>query len=591
MKYCIFSLLIFLTFSISGQVIPVPESNLIHTQVMFEYPSVNNAVNYKIEISQWDSLKKLAVPFLEQFDNTTATLVSGLSYGYEYRWKYRAFDKKEKLIFTSQDYVFYIKKVQEVNPDYQRIRLNQINCKDSLKGLVSFDYCKTIVNRKGLPVCYVPEAPPILNSGFFIRDLRITPGGTITLLSKTDAIEMDLDGNIIWVAPNDGKVSGEQTEFYHHAFFKMDKGNYMILSNKHRKIQSPFDTTNKEIEFGTIIEYDLSGNVAWKWDSQDYLSSKDLFQRNQENKTFAVNPHSNSLDMTKDGNYLYLGFRDISRIIKIEKSSGRVVASFGAKMPSGEAAFANKYFRFQHSSTLLNDGNIAVFNNDSIADPKVTSSIVIFSQPDNKKMSSELIWKFDCKFDSLTNGKSLKTGNVIELPDKNILLNMGTINRTIEISRNDKKIVWDAFTEKWNSKENKWESFPQFRSAYISSLYPCYFTVCINKKVTKKGSITGASMIIYNKGTEPDEYKVITDYGKEKTEIMTQVIMPDHSVTVNIPNSTANDISEIKIISSLDGRRCRMVNFQTGMQESSLNSLPAIRPLSHPNSEDAVAPK
>jgi hypothetical protein len=582
MKIGLISFLIILAASLYGQVIPEPGSNLIHTQVMFEYPAVKGADKYQVVICKWDSLKKVPVPYFNQFDNTTATLVSNLEFGFEYSWTYQALDKKQNTIFTSGPYTFYIKKPERPNLDYQRERIIPINSGEPLEGLIGQDYAKTFYDRKGVPVCYIPETPPLLNTRFSIRDLRMTPGGTITLLTKFDAVELDLNGHIIWQAPNDGKVSGESIETYHHCFSKMKNGNYMVLGNKHRLLKSPFDTIHAEVEFGTIMEYEPSGKLVWKWDSQDYFDTRDLFKHDPADTAYYyVIPHSNSYDVSEDGKYVFVGFRRISRIVQIDKVSGEVVASFGSKMVSGEAKYANDFFRFQHSSNVLKDGNLVVLNNDSIDDPNITSSIVIFTVPDSKNPTSRLLWKFDFKFDTLTDGKSFKTGNVLELPDKNLLVNMGTLNRTIEVTR-DKKVVWDSFTEKWDPKLNRWEPFPQFRSCYISSLYPCYFTANITRNSIRKGQNGNATLTIYNEGTETDNYEIIFDGRNKSIKSSTNQVQPGKSATLDIP-MVYDELSRIRIVSSLDHRRYRIINFPDENQESTLNSLPEITINSSPD--------
>jgi hypothetical protein len=572
MKFLIIIFFTLATTTLYSQVIPEPGANLAHTQVMFEFPQVKGAKKYKVEISRWDSVKKTSNVISEKFDQTTATLISSLQFGFEYRWKYFAYDQRQQQIFSSPEYLFTTRKPAIPPLDYHRLRLIEANCKDSLDGLIGQDYSKTFYDRKGNPVCYVTEHPPLLRADFFIRDLRMTPGGTITFLSKNDAVELDLNGNIIWVAPNDGSISGEATEFYHHSFSRLKNGNYMVLGNKYKILKAPDDTIHMKIEFGTILEYDLSGKMVWKWNSEDYFTLSDLFARKLGDTSYNVLTHSNSFEVTPDNKYVFFGFREISRIIKIEKASGKVVASYGLKMPSGEAMYANDFFRFQHSSTLLKDGNLAVFNNDSISTPGITSSVVIFSQQVNNNNSSRLLWKFDCKFDTLTNGKSLKTGNVLELPNKNLLVNLGTINRTFEVTR-DKKVVWDAFTEKWDPKVEKWIPFPQFRSSYISSLYPCYFVAEIYPASAGQANDPGLKLKIVNKGSETDQYSIAFIAGGKTINASTKSTLPGGSSIIDIPVTVGSRFT-IKISSSLDARRYKVLDSQGTVMESTLNSMP-----------------
>jgi hypothetical protein len=188
---------------------------------------------------------------------------------------------------------------------------------------------------------------------------------------------------------------------------------------------------------------------------------------------------------------VYAGFRDMNRVLKIEKKTGKVVASYG-----------NKLFWHQHDANILPDGTIAVFNNDSIADPKITSSAIIFEQ----STSPKVLWKLDCKLDSLSDGKSEKMGNVDLLPNGHYLIGMGGINRVIEVDR-DKKLFWDAFPESWSEKDKKWVELKQYRAHYASSLYPCYFTAHLSAEKWTKGA-KQVLVNITNEGTEADAYTI-----------------------------------------------------------------------------------
>jgi hypothetical protein len=132
-----------------------------------------------------------------------------------------------------------------------------------------------------------------------------------------------------------------------------------------------------EAEFGTIIEYDMYGNAVWSWNSNLYFTDKDLFSRQRADKSWDINTHMNAF--STNGKNVYVGFRDISRIVVIDKATGKAIESYGGNGHFTEVHYASKFFRRQHDAVILNDGNIAVINNDSIMDPKVISSLVIFT--------------------------------------------------------------------------------------------------------------------------------------------------------------------------------------------------------------------
>jgi hypothetical protein len=200
MKLAILSFLLFISVCLKAQVYPIPGSKLLHSQIMFEYPAIDGAYAYTIEISVWDSLKQKLVPVLKQNDNTTATLVSGLQFGNQYKWNYSAFSEKKVPLYTSPFYDFSIIKPGSPNWDRLKVSLNYNNCKDTSNGIISLDFAKTFINRHGSAVLSLP--PSIFNDDkFVIRDLRMTKGGTITFLTQRNAFEIDLDGNILWKTP------------------------------------------------------------------------------------------------------------------------------------------------------------------------------------------------------------------------------------------------------------------------------------------------------------------------------------------------------------------------------------------------------
>src|SRR5690606_5139045 len=131
------------------------------------------------------------------------------------------------------------------------------------------------------------------NSITGIRDLKITAGGTITFLTDENVFEIDYHGNVLWAGPDDGAVSGDTTEKYHHQFDKLPDGHYMTTGIKftRRKVPAWVDTNLYSgrntpiradgrytlINCGTLIEYDSAGKVVWSWNTCDNLADADIF--------------------------------------------------------------------------------------------------------------------------------------------------------------------------------------------------------------------------------------------------------------------------------------------------------------------------
>lgn len=477
---------------------PEPGSVLNHTQIMFEYPAVKKAADYRIVVSELvpvkngsktDTTKTVVV---EQADHSTATLIDGLKFGSRYSWYYLAFDATGKQLSKSPEYRFSTHYFPETDPAVNRFRVIKNN-RQAVSGLVTMDYAHVIVNREANPVwCLNPVIGEISPSDL-IRDMRITPQGTITLLTTHQVYELDINGKILWKGPNDGKISGDKTEYYHHDFKRLPNGNYMAMSNEIIVKKLPDGSDTVRVNYGTLIEYPYFGKPVWVWHSKSYFKDSEIFNSKTPQGKPQASLHLNAFSVDQNGEYVYAGFRDMNRVLKIRKSTGEVVGDYG-----------NKLFWHQHDANVLSDGTIAVFNNDSIDDPKITSSAVVFRPGTASGQKPEVTWKMDCKFDSLSDGKSVKMGSIDLLPNDHFLINMGGVNRIIEVTR-DKKILWDVMPETFVREQNKWEPSKQYRSHYASSLYPCYFTIQASTETWKK-STKEVQLLIVNEGTDADTY-------------------------------------------------------------------------------------
>jgi hypothetical protein len=319
----------------------------------------------------------------------------------------------------------------------------------------------------------------------------------------------------------------------------------MTLGNHTVRMPVPFDTAVVPVEFGVIVEYDRAGNIVWKWDSYTYLRPAEIEFKKQPNGQWASSSHMNAFRQnTENGTvYVYAGFRDLDRLIKIEKSSGKVVATYGRRMNSGYGWINPRFFHAQHDVTPLRDGSIAVFNNDSVADPSVVSSLVIIST-EKQGEESKVVWKMNVDSKGETNGKSEKCGGVDELPNGHLLVNCGNVNRTFELDENH-KIVWDVYTESYASDSLGWVGAGQYRSHFVESLYPVWFSANMVSSTKKMVTIK-----IWNDGSRSDAYTI--QYLVGNTWMMlSSVEVPAYKSTVAmIPRVKGVEFSKIKVISA-----------------------------------------
>ncbi|HEU4718356.1 MAG TPA: aryl-sulfate sulfotransferase, partial [Bacteroidia bacterium] len=478
----------------SSPILPVPGSKLNYTQVMFEHPVTEKAVYYVVNVFSVNG--KDTVPFVSVTDSTNATMISGFGFGKEYAWNYVSTGAKKKKIATSPWYGFSILPL----PEGSRIRVVKNDSAKTQGGLVSFDYAEVITGRDGKPVWFLPSS----GKGDFVRDdevrdLRISKAGTFTFITEKNAFEVSVDGRTMWKAPQNPR---DTSQHYHHGFERLPNGNFMVMGNHAVMRKVPGDSTYVRIVFGTVEEFDRSGKMVWKWEAENYFTDADIFSRKTPDGKPDVSTHMNAFSVDDSMHFVYAGFRDMSRIVKVDYRTGKAVQAYGKRMPSGEAKYANGFYWHQHDASIQPDGTIAVFDNDSIADPGISSRVLIFSQPASPGDSCRIVWSFPCRFDSLSDGKSEKGGNIDLLPNGNYLINMGSLNRCIEVTK-DGKVVWDVFEEGLAPDKVTWGPFRQYRSHCYSSLYPCYFTSNISGKISST-----IPLVINNEGTESDSYIV-----------------------------------------------------------------------------------
>ena len=521
-----FLLCLIVTSICRSQISPLPGAKLNYNQIMFECEKIKGPGFYVIQLSANTTDTLFGYNLLERKDSSPAMLISNLQFGQKYRWRYTRIKDGQKPVWQGP-YLFEISAISMPGKNLERIIVSKNDTSANAGGFIINDGNHCIIDRAGKPVWYLPNItwrailvkkkveikPQIL-------DLRLNAAGTITYLADSIAVECDLNGHQLWKGPNDGNVSGMGTESYNHDFKRLPNGHYMILGNEiWRKLPDYYDTVsiqkkyhirqvfnNKEyakVEFGTVIEYDKNGKVVWSWNSQDYFDPDALKPwRLDQESDWSELAHINAFSVDKNNDYVYVGFRNINRVVKVEKKTGKVVDSWGQRWPGGEARKALDIHR-QHDANLLRDNTIAVFNSNDFPGSDSLASVVIFSQ--QPVDTGCVIWQFNCDFDSIDHRATRNGGNVDELKNGNLFVCTGNMDRIFEVTR-DKKIVWQAMIQ-GDAQAGKLFDHRLYRAHWVSSLYPCYFTFQTDEDtVTRKSLHFGIR--IFNKGSEEDAYRV-----------------------------------------------------------------------------------
>lgn len=511
---------------------PANGAMLNYTQVMFEFNEVPGSDLYVLTVTS-----SVTGTSLEFQSRTLAILVKeGFRFGDNYHWHYKAL-KKGASLFTSQEYFFSIKASFQTDGYYYRHELTKAEKGKYQDGIIFLDYMGMAINRRGEPVWFMPVLVDSLES-LKMRNFKLSPAGTITYLDNSNCFERDLNSNIIWRGPNNGQLSGDATEYYHHDFEKMDDGTFVVAGYKYLHQPNYFDSSVlSRVRYNTVLQYDNTGKLIWFWDESKHVDKKTIFSGVDPKSIEVEGTHLNGFAYDKSDLSFILSFRNNSSILKIDKKTGNIVYDLAKSIETTKKG--SKLFSLQHSPVILTDGRLMIYNNNVMNNPNGISypTVQIYTQPKGK-LASKKVWEYECASDRFPKGIRGKEGHAAQLPNKNILVCMGGANFIFEISP-DKKKIWECFFEKFDAASSEWRPLQNYRCSFSTSLFPRYFTIqdahIFMNKVTKTRT---ASVKINNNGTDDDTYVVeLRSGGNLSNKKIT--IKANHSQLMNfqLPNN------------------------------------------------------
>ena len=383
---------------------------------------------------------------------------------------------------------FSIGMIPSLDTNTMRVRVAQKAEKYS-NAYFFIDGTRQMYDMSGYPVWYMPSLPGVADENLSqLRDMRLSPQGTITFLLQDDAYEISYNGEILWKTPRNGKVSGDSIEHFHHEFTRLRNGNYMVLgkeyiywelpvgtdSNMFKFANLKWDSAKKALvqrfEFGTIIEYDKDGNVVWSWKSSSYYMKPGM-KPGVQKKIDLVDSHENSFYFDEKAKVIYLSFRNTSKILKVKYPEGNLLNAYkNSSRDPGQ--YGGNLFSYQHSCKHSDKGYLYLFNNNLgvIGSPP---KLVMLQEPKDSTWDLKRIWEYDCPLTGgTTTGGLLQFvagGNITELLGGEFFASLyGDGFSNVFIVGLDKKQIWNAFPEKWDKNENKWVGVDMYRASIIT---------------------------------------------------------------------------------------------------------------------------
>lgn len=504
---------------------------------MFEYPFKENVKEFILHLAYdstqaKDDFKKYNLAKIT--DKTPATVIKNLEFGKKYKWQVETILKNNDTLKSQINHFQIRSTVYNDSSQYKR-KINYNNKKQIKDGVIWCDFSHCAFDREGKLVWFMSEENGEYKESSRVRDLRFQKDGTITFIKNPGAYHTTIDLENIWVAP----LSGENIEFYqhgyHHSLEKLKNGNYMVLAYDHVELEKADvnDTITNRVELVNLIEFNKNNEIVWVWQMRDKFPLDVLAIPNENNRGI-INAHCNAFSIDKENKYIYVCFRDISRVIKIDRNTKEIVASYGKKLNKADSLInETDIFSYPHDAKILENNTMMILNNNDFNKGKI-SSVEIFELPSNMNGNLKSKWSFKFDFDTLNSGKSLKLGNVKQMDDGHLLINEGHSNRIVEITK-DKKVLWDMMIYRKDFTKIKWANFGQYRVDFSSSLYPYYFTNYYNNS---KNEIT-----IWNEGDYPDSYTIYLYNDKNEIieTIQTKTINCNKALAYKLKNNHINN--------------------------------------------------
>ena len=506
--------LFFIPCELTAQILPKEDSHLNFRIIGFSFPGEKKTATCSLEIAKGhfnniDSFKKNIIKSVQCKTNKIIAEVP--AFGCDYTWHTEC---KDKIVVDLHHFSTGI--TPRIDTATSRLRI--IKKAEKYKDAYVFcDGTGALYDMSGNPVWYLPDIDNKLVENADVRDIKLTPQGTITFGSGNDIYEISYEGIVLWKGPNTGEISGDSIEYYHHEFTRLTNGDYMVLGNEpiSWKLQGYFkdsslsysaqrvarDSNNtfyQKMQFGTVIEYNNEGKVVWAWKSFDYFKKSDLLD-SKTGMFGIIDPHENSFFFDEQNNILYVSFRDISRIVKVKYPEGKVIASYGTRYVPGMGEMGNDMFYGQHSVKRSKEGYLYLYNNNAFA-AGVFPKIDMISEPASEKDTMKKVWEYQCTQEGMSDdevstynrqlgqkqqmdlnreinnsGKKNKKkarltggGSVMELPDRYLFVSMNNPFCKIFILNTDKKIMWNSILEKKDSKDGNWHQQATYRASIIA---------------------------------------------------------------------------------------------------------------------------
>lgn len=463
-----------------SQVLPKEGRKLNYRIIGFSFPALPKATGYILEIATGshtsnEAFEKNIVSSSNCKDSRVIAEVP--SFGKQYTWRVTSISAGAKS--TGELHHFSTMMIPDVDTNVTRLRVTTQAAKYG-QDFVFLDGVAVLYDMKGRPVWFLPDLGK--NRNATRRDIRVSGSGTITFLAGSQPYEVDYNANILWQY-KDRRTSGD-VDTFHHEFVRLRNGHYMgmILEYYYRKhpeygsmvARTAGDTAlyYQRIQRNWVVEMDAKGHVVWKWNSEHYFANADLkFLTKSKAPYLDLNYHENSIYFDEQQKTIYLGFRDLERVVKLSYPQGKVLSTYGPKHSENEDPRQQVLFCGQHSVRLSSEGFLYLYNNNTCGNA-VPTVMMVKDYPSNSD-DLKVLWEYRCTIEdpsiSARQAKFISGGNVSELQGGALFVSMGAPYCKTFIVNADKQLLWSAIPQRYDATKKQWQYFADlYRASMVT---------------------------------------------------------------------------------------------------------------------------
>ncbi len=247
-----------------------------------------------------------------------------------------------------------------------------------------------------------------------------------------------------------------------HDFELLANGNAMLLAYRKRQVDlTEFGGPADGLVWDTVIaERTPDGETVWEWDGADHMDLADVPAQQAEAQLTIEPPgvadyaHPNSLEIFDDGDVL-VSIRHYDCLYRVDRESRDIVWTFGGpNCAKNDFEISGDPFdgpSHQHDATLLDNGNLMIFDNGNLRQGDEQVSRVVEYEIDEEAKTAELVWSHDDSryAEIMGSAERLENGNTLigwgDLNDPVITEVTAEGDEVFSVSVPDGQLVYRAY--------------------------------------------------------------------------------------------------------------------------------------------------